>query len=162
MAVAGLGTGIAMATSMSAALVEVSEDKSGVGSGVLQAVNKTGGPLGIAVLGSVLSARYLARPDLLGLPAAAAAAAARQSVFGGVAVAHQLHSPALLASVQRAFVQGMDTALVVSAGIAVVGAVLTVLFLPRTNGTRTASMPESDTEGEWTSTPLEAAVGRTS
>ncbi|MGD0749769.1 MAG: MFS transporter, partial [Acidimicrobiales bacterium] len=51
MAVAGLGTGIAMATTMSAALVELSEEKSGVGSGVLQAVNKTGAPLGIAILG---------------------------------------------------------------------------------------------------------------
>ena len=68
MAVAGLGTGIAMATAMSAALVELSEEKSGVGSGVMQAVNKTGGPLGIAILGSVLSAGYLSRLDLSGLP----------------------------------------------------------------------------------------------
>ena len=97
MAVAGLGTGIAMATTMSAALVELSEEKSGVGSGVLQAVNKTGAPLGIAILGSVLSAGYLARLDLVGLPAAAVAAV-RQSVFGGVAVARKLHSPALLVS----------------------------------------------------------------
>ena len=36
------GTGLAMATAMSAALVELSEEKSGVGSAVLQAVNKTG------------------------------------------------------------------------------------------------------------------------
>jgi len=132
MSVAGLGTGLAMATAMSAALVELSEEKSGVGSGVMQAVNKTGAPLGIAILGSVLSAGYLARLDLVGLPKAAAAAV-RQSVFGGVAVAHQIHSPALLASVQRAFVHGMDLALLVSAAIALVGAVLTVLFLPKSN-----------------------------
>ncbi len=43
LAVAGLGTGIAMATAMSAALVELSADKSGVGSAVTQAVNKTRG-----------------------------------------------------------------------------------------------------------------------
>jgi hypothetical protein len=54
-------------------------------------------------------------------------------VFGGVAVAHRLHSPALLASVQRAFVHGMVLALLVSAGIALVGAVLTLVFLPRSN-----------------------------
>ena len=41
MVVAGMGTGIAMATAMSAALVELSEEKSGVGAAVLQAVNKT-------------------------------------------------------------------------------------------------------------------------
>jgi hypothetical protein len=123
MVLAGVGTGIAMATAMSAALVELSEEKSGVGSG---------GPFGIAVLGSVLSAGYLARVDLSGL-SATAAAAARQSVFGGVAVAKKIHSTALLRSVDAAFVHGMDMALLVSAGIAVVGAVLTVVFLPQVN-----------------------------
>jgi Na+/melibiose symporter-like transporter len=140
MAVAGLGTGIAMATAMSAALVELSEEKSGVGSGVMQAVNKTGGPLGIAVLGSVLSAGYLARLDLVGLPAAAAATV-RQSVFGGVAVAAKLHSPALLASVERAFLHGMDMALLVSTGVALVGVVLTVVFLPQTNASKKPLTP---------------------
>jgi hypothetical protein len=147
MAVAGLGTGIAMATAMSAALVELSEEKSGVGSGVMQAVNKTGGPLGIAILGSVLSAGYLARLDLVGLPAAAAATV-RQSIFGGVAVAHKLHSPGLLTSVERAFVHGMDMALLVSTGVAVAGVVLTVVFLPQTNASKTPLTPGMDTEGE--------------
>jgi EmrB/QacA subfamily drug resistance transporter len=147
MVVAGLGTGLAMATAMSAALVELSEEKSGVGSAVLQAVNKTGGPLGIAVLGSVLSAGYLARLNLSSLPAAAAAAV-RQSVFGGVAVARKLHSPALLTSVQRAFVHGMDVALLVSVGVALAGVVLTVLFLPQTNVSKKPPQPGLDSEGE--------------
>lgn len=146
MAVAGLGTGIAMATAMSAALVELSADKSGVGSAVLQAVNKTGGPLGIAILGSVLSAGYLARLHLSGLPAAAAAV--RQSVFGGVAVAQKLHSAALLASVQAAFVHGMDMALLVSAGIALAGVVLTLVFLPASNAPKKTVQPVTDTDGE--------------
>jgi Na+/melibiose symporter-like transporter len=144
MVVAGLGTGLAMATAMSAALVELSEEKSGVGSGVMQAVNKTGAPLGIAILGSVLSAGYLARLDLVGLPKVAAAAA-RQSVFGGVAIAHQLRSPALLVSVERAFVHGMDLALLVSAGIAVVGLTLTLLFLPRSNASTEPGPQGGDT-----------------
>jgi Na+/melibiose symporter-like transporter len=147
LAVAGLGTGIAMATAMSAALVELSEEKSGVGSGVMQAVNKTGGPLGIAILGSVLSAGYLARLNLSGLPAAAAAAV-RQSVFGGVAVAGKLHSPALLTSVHRAFVHGMDKVLLVSSGIALAGVVLTVLFLPQTNLSKKPPLPEVNAGGE--------------
>jgi EmrB/QacA subfamily drug resistance transporter len=132
MVVAGIGTGIAMATAMSAAIVELSEEKSGVGSAVLQAVNKTGAPFGIAVLGSVLSAGYLGRLDLSGL-SATAAGAARQSVFGGVAVSRKLHSASLLKSVDAAFVHGMDMALLVCAGIAVLGVVLTVLFLPKVN-----------------------------
>ncbi len=146
-AVAGLGTGIAMATAMSAALVELSAEKSGVGSAVLQAVNKTGGPLGIAILGSVLSAGYLARLHLSGLPPAAAAAV-RQSVFGGVAVAQKIHSAALLGAVQAAFVHGMDLALAVSAGIAVAGAVLTLVFLPASNAPKKTVQPGMDKDGE--------------
>jgi EmrB/QacA subfamily drug resistance transporter len=136
MAIAGLGTGLAMATAMSAALVELSEEKSGVGSGVMQAINKTGAPLGIAILGSVLSAGYLAGLHLSGLPVAAAAAV-RQSIFGGVAVAQKIHSPSLLTTVHTAFMHGMDMALLVSAGIAVAGVVLTVAFLPQTNAATT-------------------------
>ncbi len=147
MAVAGLGTGIAMATAMSAALVEMSQEKSGVASAVLQAVNKAGGPFGIAILGSVLSAGYLARLDLSGLPPAAAAAA-RQSVFGGVAVAQRTHSALLLISVRTAFTHGMDMALLVSAGIALAGVVLTLLFLPASNAPAMPAQPVIDAGGE--------------
>jgi len=143
MVIAGLGTGIAMATAMSAALVELSPERSGVGSAVLQAVNKTGGPFGIAILGSVLSAGYLARLHVTDLPAAAVAAI-RQSVFGGVTVAQQLHSSTLLRSVRGAFVHGMDLALLVSAGFAVVGMVLTILFLPRSNTSNKNAISEKN------------------
>src|ERR1035441_6261811 len=99
MAIGGMGMGLALATASSAALVELSEEKSGVGSAVLQAVNKVGGPFGTAILGSVLSAGYLSRLDLSGLPVTSATAV-RQSVFGGVAVAQQIHSASLLGSVR--------------------------------------------------------------
>jgi Na+/melibiose symporter-like transporter len=140
MVVAGIGTGLAMATAMSAALVELSEEKAGVGSAVLQAVNKTGAPLGIAVLGSVLSAGYLGRLDLSRVPASALATI-RESVFGGVGVARQLHSAQLLNSVQTAFVHGMDMALLVSAGIALLGTALSVAFLPKVNAPGEAREP---------------------
>ena len=161
MVVAGIGTGISMATAMSATLVELSEQQSGVGSAVLQAVNKTGAPFGIAVLGSVLSAGYLGRLDLSGL-SATAAAAARQSVFGGVAVAHKIHSASLLKSVDAAFVHGMDLALLVSAGFAVVGAVLTLVFLPKVNApAKESTKPGIDKVGKAVGTqgaPIEAAA----
>jgi Na+/melibiose symporter-like transporter len=147
MALFGLGIGIAIATSSSAALVELTEDRSGVGSAVLQAVNKTGAPLGAAILGSVLSAGYLAHLNLSGLPASAAAAV-RQSVFGGVAVAQQLHSTALLVSVRSAFASGMDGALLVSGGIALIGAVLSALFLPQTNVSLQAKHASTSKEEE--------------
>ncbi len=132
MTVVGMGLGIALATASSAALVELSQERSGVGSAVLQAVNKVGGPFGTAILGSVLSAGYLAHLNVSGL-SAPDAIAARQSVFGGVVVASKLHSAPLLTAVRVAFVHGMDSALIVSAAIALTGMVLTVVFLPRTN-----------------------------
>jgi Na+/melibiose symporter-like transporter len=158
MVVAGIGTGIAMTTAMSAALVELSEEKSGVGAAVLQAVNKTGGPFGIAVLGSVLSAGYLSHLDLSGL-SATAAAAARQSVFGGVAVARKIHSASLLKSVEAAFVHGMDQALLVSAGIAVVGAVLTAAFLPKVNAPAKEGLKLGTDDGRGLVGPQPAAIG---
>ena len=58
--IAGLGVGLTVATSTSAALSALSDEQSGIGSAVLQAVNKTGAPFGAALLGSVLSVCYLA------------------------------------------------------------------------------------------------------
>ena len=138
MAVVGAGMGLAMATAASAALSELTAERSGVGSAILQAVNKVGGPFGAAVLGSVLVSAYQARLDTSGLPAAAARAV-RASVFGGVAVARRAGSAPLLDSVRGSFVHGMDVALAVSAGIALAGLVLAAIFLPRRAGGHTDS-----------------------
>jgi len=140
MVVVGAGMGLALATSTSAALVELSPDRSGVASGVLEAIDEVGGPFGIAILGSVVSAGYVAHLSLSGL-SGGAASAVRQSVFDGVAVAHQLQSPPLLTSVRTAFVQGMDNALLVSAGIALLGALLSLLYLPRSNASLNTEQP---------------------
>ena len=129
MALVGAGMGLALATASSAALAELSPERSGVGSAVLQAVNKTGGPLGAAILGSVLSSIYLARLSVAGLPAGAGASA-RASIFGAVALAHKLGDPALLQSARGAFVHGMDGALIVSCGFAALGLLLALAWLP--------------------------------
>jgi EmrB/QacA subfamily drug resistance transporter len=128
-ALGGLGAGLALATASSAALTAISADRAGVASALMQAVQKLGTPLAAAILGSVLNAGYTAHLTLAGLPAQAAATV-RESVFAGVAVADRLGSPALLAEVRTAFVAGLDQLAWVAAGVTVLGAVLTVLFLP--------------------------------
>ncbi|HEU5423025.1 MAG TPA: MFS transporter [Nitrolancea sp.] len=133
MAVVGAGMGLTLATTTSAALVELTAERAGIGSAVLQALSKLGGPFGAAVLGSVLSAAYQSRLRLGGLPSQTAELA-RSSVFGGVAVARQLGSPALLDSARAAFTHGMDVALLVSAAIAAAGCLLALLFLPHRGG----------------------------
>jgi Na+/melibiose symporter-like transporter len=144
MAMVGLGMGLALATSMSAALAKLSAERAGVGAAALQAINKLGGPLGTAVLGSLLATAYLAHLPLAGLPAAAATAA-RQSIFGAVAVAQKIHSPALLASAHTAFVNGMDLALLVSGVVALAGLALTLAFLPQTSTATTTDQPPAKT-----------------
>ena len=128
-AVSGVGTGVVMATVASAALAEITPDRAGVGSAVLQAVKGVGAPLGAAVLGSVLAAGYRGRLDLTALPGTAADAV-RTNVFGGLQVARRMHDPALAENVRAAFVHGVSSSLLVSMGVAVAGAVLALLFLP--------------------------------
>jgi predicted MFS family arabinose efflux permease len=125
----GLGMGLALATASAAALGALPAERAGVGSAVIQAVNKVGAPFAAAILGSVLNATYRGRLDLAGAPAQVADAA-RESVFAGVAVARRLGSASLLDSVQAAFVHGMDGMLWVCAAIAVAGMVLALIFLP--------------------------------
>ena len=129
MGVVGIGMGIGFATAASAALKTIPSEKSGVASALMQAMQKVGFPLGSAIVGSVLVTVYQARLTLTGLPPAAAAAV-KQSVFAGVAVAEKLHSTALLDSVRSSFVAGMDAALAVSAGGGALALVLALVFLP--------------------------------
>ena len=104
---------------------------------MLQALNKVGGPLGSAVLGSVLASAYVARLDLARLPAAAATAV-RQSVFGGDAVARSFGPHPHTFSARR--LRPRDgPALSVSAGIAFVGVLL------RSSSCRVSSFPDKTT-----------------
>ena len=129
MAVLCAGTGLAISGAVSAALSQLSVDRSGTGSAVVQVFQKTAGPLGTAIMGSVLAAAYQSRLDTVRLPAAVDAAA-HHSVFSGLAAAQRSASPAPAAAVRGAFVHGMDVSLLASTGIAVAGAVLTLAFLP--------------------------------
>ena len=130
LAVAGLGLGVALPTTMNAAIGALSPEHGGVGSALIQALRMVGGAFGAAILGSVLNAGYRGQLHLTGLPAQAAAAV-QDSVAAGVAVAKQLGSADLLAMVRDAFVHGMTTAYVACAGAAVAGVVLALVFMPR-------------------------------
>jgi Na+/melibiose symporter-like transporter len=137
-ALAGIGMGLTLATAASAALAELSERQASMGSALMQALNKIGAPLGTAVLGSVLTRGYLARLDLSHV-SPAAAATVRRGVFGGIEVARQSRSVALLASVRSGFVHGMNEALLACAAVALVGAVLAAVLLPTRRHARTTS-----------------------
>jgi DHA2 family multidrug resistance protein-like MFS transporter len=150
--VAGIGLGFTLPPSMNAALGALSPERSGVGSGLLQAMRQVGGAIGVTVLGSVLNGAYRDQVDVSGL-SATAADAVRDSATAGVAVAGALGDPALLNSVHAAFTGGMDLALVVAGAVAVAGAVLALLFLPAAPPARIAPQPS-----ETLPVPAESAV----
>ena len=96
----------------------------------MQALRQVGGTIGVAVLGTVLSSGYHARLDGGDVPSSVEGAV-RSSVGAGIEVAHRLDSSALAQTVRSAFVHGMDTVLLASAALTILGAVIAVLFLPR-------------------------------
>lgn len=126
----GFGFGSAMVPATSLVMGSLPAERSGQGTSLLETVQQVGGVLGVAGLGSLLSAGYLARLSVSGLPNAAADAA-RDSVTGGDAVAVRLHDPQLLASAHDAFSHGMSLVLIACGAISLVAAVLAVAFLPR-------------------------------
>jgi EmrB/QacA subfamily drug resistance transporter len=109
-------------------------EKAGVGSAVSNTIRQVGGALGVAVLGSVLSATYRSgmAPHVTNLPAPARGAAS-ESISGGYAVADRLGAAgqALIGHVNDAFVQAMHYSAIGSAVVALVGAIVVVIWLPR-------------------------------
>ena len=126
----GAGIGLTLPASMTVAIGALSMERAGSGSGLLQALRQVGGTIGVAVLGTVLSSGYHARLDGGDVPSSVEGAV-RSSVGAGIEVAHRLDSSALAQTVRSAFVHGMDTVLLASAALTILGAVIAVLFLPR-------------------------------
>ncbi|GAA4565815.1 MFS transporter [Planotetraspora kaengkrachanensis] len=120
LSVIGAGVGLAMVPAMDGVLATLPEERSGSGSATLQTMRQVGGTMGVAVLGSLLSATYVG-----GLPAGAPEAA-KDSITGALAVG----DGALLRAARDAFVTGMDQVLLVCGLTALVAAVLMAIFLP--------------------------------
>jgi EmrB/QacA subfamily drug resistance transporter len=135
-ALSGLGLGLVLPTTIDTALGAVSGETSGVSSGVLQALRMVGGALGAAILGAIVNASYRDQLDQTVSPALAKSA--RDSAVAGVDAASAAHSQALLDAVREAFMGGMALTLWVSAALVAAGAVLALVFGPRTRERRTA------------------------
>ncbi|MEU8625702.1 DHA2 family efflux MFS transporter permease subunit [Streptomyces sp. NPDC048669] len=129
------GTGMAhvMPPVTVAVMQALPREKAGSGSAVNNTFRQVGGALGIAVLGSVLSAVYRGDIEghLGGLPAAARDTAA-ESIEATLGVAEKM-GPAgapLVAAAHDAFLNAMHVTAISSAFVALVGAIVVALFLP--------------------------------
>jgi MFS transporter, DHA2 family, multidrug resistance protein len=141
----GVGLGLAMTRTMTAALNALSTDRAGVGSALIQAMRQVGGAIGIALLGSFANSGYRGRLTLPALPAPVTDAL-RGSVATGVQVAQRLRIPGLFDTVRSAFVGAMDTTLWVCGGVGALAAVLAVAFLrpDRTRPVESAPAPRAE------------------
>ncbi|UNK18296.1 MFS transporter [Paenibacillus sp. N3/727] len=141
--VVGFGIGLALPAAMDVAMSPLSAERSGVGSALIMALRQVGGTMGVAILGTVLSTYYRNNLDLSGLPGDVAEVVQR-SVSAGAAVAQKIESAALLNSVRASFVAGMEMMLWVCGGVAVLGLLLTVIFIQKkTNSNRTPELNQN-------------------
>jgi EmrB/QacA subfamily drug resistance transporter len=139
MVIYGLGMGLTSAPATESIMGAISRRKAGVGSAVNDSTRLIGGTLGVAVIGSVYASVYGSRLSAA-MPVAVpgrVAAIAHQSVGAAYVAAGQITAlgrPGLGRALQdastNAFLRGLTAGAIVAGGVAAVGAVLAVLFLP--------------------------------
>jgi hypothetical protein len=139
MIVYGLGMGLTSAPATESIMGAISRTKAGVGSAVNDSTRLVGGTLGVAVIGSVYASVYGSRLTATlppGVPRGVAAIA-HQSVGAAYTAAGQIAAlghPGLGHALQHAstdaFLHGLQVGSLVAGGVAAVGAVLAVMFLP--------------------------------
>jgi hypothetical protein len=130
------GMSLVMAPATESIMGSLPPAKAGVGSAVNDTTREIGGALGIAVLGSVASSGYAHSigkvVDGTAMPAGVAHAV-KDSLGAALQVANGVGGQpgaALAAAARSAFVDGMGTTLLVAAGVALLGAVVAMVFLP--------------------------------
>ncbi|MFC9634728.1 MFS transporter [Streptomyces mirabilis] len=131
-----MGTGMAHVMPPATVMIMSSlpREKAGSGSAVNNTFRQVGGALGVAVLGALLSATYRSGiDDHLGVLPASDRQAAGESVEATLAVAEKLGptGKALVQPAHDAFIHAMHITAIGSAAVALVGAVVVLLFLPR-------------------------------
>jgi hypothetical protein len=167
-----------MAPATESIMGSLPRDKAGVGSAMNDTTRQVGGALGVAVIGSVFASQYAPAitSALAGVPLPSAALdSATDSIGGAFAVAaraggnpetidtplgHQIADAA-----RDAFSSSMGRGLLVSAAIALAGAIVALVFLPAHAAPEPgAVVPDDDDAVEaMTATPMggaEAAVAR--
>lgn len=141
----GFGFGLAAPPATEAIVEALPANKQGVASAMNDVTRELGAAFGIAVVGSMLTAGYRSRVEESALPEPLIEPIA-DSAGAGLAIAGETAAngdPQLAASiidtVGDGIADGFGQAMLVAAGVALVGAVYVMLRTPRGSGRRTAS-----------------------
>ncbi len=133
LAIIGLGMGTAMSPATDSIMGSVPVRKAGIGSAMNDTTRQIGGALGVAVLGTLMNHTYLHRVAHLErtLPPPAYTAVS-SSIQGAHMVAARLGAPGRLISnvADRAFVSGMNEAMLVASVILAAAALFVFAVLP--------------------------------
>ena len=130
----GIGMGAAMTPATAAITEGLPAEQQGVGSALNDLSREVGGALGIAVIGSIVTAVYRANLQLAGVPAGLAGQAR-----GSFALAIHAGGP-VKATASTAFVDGNHTGLLYAAAAALLAAITVAVLLPgRARGPRPAA-----------------------
>ena len=150
-----LGVGLVFAPAAEAVMGAVDAAKAGVGSAMNDVTQMLASAVSIAVVGSVMYAIYAAKlgEAVVSLPAEAAEAA-RDSVGAAVQLAASMpqdESLALATAAKSAFTDALGLAVLIGAGLSLVGAVVVARFMPardaRVNEIGDGSLREADRVG---------------
>ncbi|QWF80229.1 MFS transporter [Amycolatopsis sp. CA-230715] len=125
MVVFGAGVASTLTVATDTVLGAVPKERAGAASAISETANELGAALGIAILGSVLTAVYRSRLDLPGFPDSA-----KETLGSTVAFAQQLPAAGpVIRHAQEAFMTGLQTTMYVSAGLLAVLGVVALIGL---------------------------------
>jgi EmrB/QacA subfamily drug resistance transporter len=129
----GAGLGLAVPTATATVMQALPRERAGAGSALTNTARQVAVALSVAVLGSILEQSYRSSltPTLSALPAAARGAAS-SSITATQAVAAHLGQAGqfLLAPADTAFVDAMRLTTAIAAGIAILGTILVLRWMP--------------------------------
>jgi EmrB/QacA subfamily drug resistance transporter len=128
----GIGMGLTAAPATNAVMSSLPREKAGAGSAVNNSLRQVGGALGVAVLGSVLSAVYRSEitPALSELPADVQHDAG-ESLGNTLILAVSTGRADLIEPAREAFVNALHAATLFSAATAFCGVLVALIWLPR-------------------------------
>jgi EmrB/QacA subfamily drug resistance transporter len=121
----GAGMGLVMAPASETIMSSLPVHQAGVGSAVNDTVREVGGALGVAVIGSLVSAGYRSHLHLSSALPANVVHTARSSIAAADGV-----GPSVSGAAHSAFTTAMSQGFEVAAGVALIGAVLAYLRIP--------------------------------
>lgn len=150
--VQGVGMANVMPPVTTAVLDAVPRERAGVGSAITNTVRQVGGAFGVAVLGSVLAARYRdgVSPSLGVLPDGARQGAAES--LGSTLTAAAEGGPGVVAAVRDAavpaFLEGMHLAALLGSVAVALTALMAARYLPRKTGAPDAPPQQTEESAE--------------